>query len=275
MCLIGVAVDANERYSFMLAANRDESFERTALPAKWWRPSACAKTRILSGRDVRAGGTWLGINQYGQFAALSNIRLPTSKEAVEKSGSQMEPSRGDLPVMALSEPRLALQQHLHTNHQAYKVFNMLTGSLSAQGAVDLQFHSSLVPWQTLPAGVHVVSNASLNTPWPKSEGLRQALSAVQGRAALARVEADLLAALQDQTLPADECLPDTGVGLLRERLLAPTFIRMPGYGTRVSTIVTQERHSGKVRFVEITWNTVAAQPEEEQRRLYEFVPLAV
>jgi uncharacterized protein with NRDE domain len=271
MCLIGVALDATERYSCILAANRDESFDRPALTARWWCPNADSSVRVLSGRDSRAGGTWLGVNEKGQLAAITNIRMPAPLATPQMSTP--EPSRGDLPLIALLGGAKVLQQHLEANLPSYKGFNLLRLELGSASHVRLDYQGSQSPLQTFRAGVHVLSNASINTSWPKSDALRLALCGINDRNSTASVEANLLSALQDQQIPADERLPDTGVGLARERLLAPAFIRAPGYGTRVSTVVTQERTSGKIRFIEVTWDTASARPEPEQWRSFEFLPV--
>ncbi len=267
MCLIGLALHRHPRFSLVLAANRDEAFDRPASPAVWWQPLK-ARGRVLSGRDIRAGGTWLGVNEFGVLAALTNVRQP-SPAAYSSAG---EPRRGHLPLLALTQGTAAVQAHLEHSHQSYKPFNLLVSGASTSPHASFFYRHDRAQGAPLSAGIHVLSNATLNTPWPKVQQLHLALNRLPAEESHAQLEATLLPILQGQEIPADQDLPDTGLGLERERQLAPLFIRAPGYGTRVSTFITQDKETRKMRFSEWTWSTEHVVPHVSQRRYFEFVP---
>jgi uncharacterized protein with NRDE domain len=267
MCLIGLALESHPRFSLVVAANRDESFDRPARAAAWWQPPN-ARGRVLSGRDVQAGGTWLGVNEFGALAALTNVRQ-SPNPANTKMG---DPSRGELPVLALTQDAISVQTHLENCHLHYKPFNLLMTQAAGLAPACVFYRHDQPRARGLNAGIHVLSNATLNTPWPKVMHLHRVLEALPGNGAHAALEVLLLAALQSQAMPRDADLPDTGVGLQREQWLAPSFIRAPGYGTRVSTLITQERDGGIMRFTEWTWSTEHLVPQITQHRYFEFVP---
>ena len=248
MCLAAIAVAQHPRFPWVIAANRDELFSRAAAPLGWWQP-APGGPAVLSGRDLAAGGTWLGVNARGQFAMVTNVREPGRAPLVSS------PSRGELVTRWLRqcEPDdVLLRDGLHTPRNG---FNLLVGDLGSD--TGLWLNNRLQHQQRLGPGVAGLSNAALDTPWPKLTRLKQRL-----RAAVADADgADHLAtaafaALADATPAADADLPDTGVGVARERLLSPAFIRIPGpgtrthYGTRCSTVVVVEQ-AGPRRVVRV------------------------
>jgi len=238
MCLAAFALNAHPRFPLVIAANRDEFFARAATPMAWWvdRPD------ILAGRDLSAGGTWFGLTRAGRLALLTNVREPGRQ-------NPDAPSRGALVVDWLNshDSAPAFAQQLASG---YNGFNLVTADLArnewhwisnrAQGRV------------ALGAGIHTLSNAALDTPWPKTVSLRAEMANALEQATDADGLAQrLLTALADPTPAADAALPDTGVGLARERLLSPRFIRMPdlGYGTRCSTVFIRDA-SGATRVIE-------------------------
>ncbi|MBL7951750.1 MAG: NRDE family protein [Flavobacteriales bacterium] len=230
MCLIALAYQEHPQYPLVLAANRDEFFERPTAPAHWW-PAA---PHILAGRDLRAGGTWMGIARSGRFAALTNHR---DLHHPPRTG----PSRGLLVRDALNGPL-----DLHAT-QAYEGFNLLHGPVQA-----LRYHTNVdgtdVP---LLPGVHGLSNAVLNTPWPKVERAKAALRNALESPAAHLVE-ELFALLRDDARAADDQLPSTGLPLDMERAVSSVFIDTPGYGTRCSTVVLVDTN-GAVQVEERTW----------------------
>lgn len=237
MCLAAFALRAHPRFPLVIAANRDEFFSRPALPMAWWQHAGVA---LLSGRDLEAGGTWFGLSRAGRLALLTNVREPGRQIA----GA---PSRGALVVDWLSTGASA-QAFARGLPAGYNGFNLVVADLARDDWHWLSNRASAGP-VALAAGMHALSNAALDTPWPKTVGLKAAMTeAVSGAATSDQLAQALLAALADDHVAPDADLPDTGVGLARERALSPRFVRMPdparpglaGYGTRCSTVLIAE-----------------------------------
>ena len=222
MCLILFAWKAHPDYPLILAANRDEFHARPTLPAAWWHTSP----DILAGRDLVGGGTWLGIDRTGRWAAVTNFRDP----AREKSGRR---SRGLLVHGFLAQRRdpAAYLAQVADAAPDFAPFNLLAGD-----GREIGWYGSRKSSVELPEpGIHGLSNALLDTPWPKVADGKAAL-AEQLRTGGPDPDA-LFALLADRTPAADARLPDTGVGLDWERLLSARFIRSADYGTRCSTLL--------------------------------------
>lgn len=223
MCLIAFAWRAHPRYSLVLAANRDEAHARpTAALAEW-----ADVPGVFGGRDLEAGGSWLGARREGRLAAVTNVRVAAGKDAALRS-------RGELATAFLAGKADAAThaKALMLQAQHYGPFNLLL----SDGATLV--HASNRPashWQTVAEGVHGLSNGALDAPWPKTEALKAAVS--QWIATGSDELSPLFAALADETIAGDERLPDTGVGRVLERLLSPPFIRGRTYGTRASTVL--------------------------------------
>jgi uncharacterized protein with NRDE domain len=219
MCLILVAWQAHPDYPLVVAANRDEFHRRRTASADFWRDCP----QVLAGRDLEAGGTWLGIGRNGRFAALTNFRDPASHRPDA-------PSRGKL-VSDFLMGSCGINAYLDALQPTeYNGFNLLLGDgkrLVAFSNISLQRHE-------LAPGVYGLSNALLDTPWPKVGAGKTAL-----HAALAALpdETDLFHLLRDDTTHPDDTLPATGVSRDWERLLSAAFIRSPDYGTRCSTVL--------------------------------------
>ncbi|MES2868882.1 MAG: NRDE family protein [Pseudomonadota bacterium] len=217
MCLIVFAWRPGHAQPLVVAANRDEFYARPAKPLAQWVDAP----QVFAGRDLEAGGTWLGIGANGRFAALTNIREP------HKPPSRR--SRGELvsDFLSSNQPIGEYFEGIGRRTIEYAGFNLLLGTRDQLW----HFNSKDLAPQPLSAGVYGLSNAGLDTPWPKL---------LKAKAALAEVLGDpqpqsLLALLKDtQTAPFSE-LPDTGVGLATESLLSSVFITSPSYGTRAST----------------------------------------
>ena len=223
MCLAVIALHARPDLPLLIAANRDEFHARPAAPAGPWQD----RPDIYAGRDLSAGGTWLGITRAGRYALLTNYRDPRNMRADA-------PSRGTLVqgYLAGRESPGDYADALRPQAGRYNGFNLLAGDCG--GCVYLGNRSDAPP-HPLPAGVHGLSNHLLDTPWPKLVRTREAVAAaLRGPAPEPQALLDLLA---DRTPAPDELLPDTGVGRERERLLSPPFIVSPQYGTRCSTVV--------------------------------------
>lgn len=232
MCLALVALGAHERYALVVAANRDEFHARATAPANWWDEG------WLAGRDLAAGGTWLGVTRGGRWALITNVREPARHDP-------SAPSRGALVTGLLADSApvpegLGRILGAATRHNG---FNLVAGT-----ARDAHWGSNRAEGtRALAPGVHGVSNATLDTPWPKVTRTRAAVAAWCARND-PDVEAlfDLLA---DRTLALDDELPATGIPLERERLLSAPFIVGLDYGTRCSTVLAIRR-DGEARFVE-------------------------
>ena len=237
MCLIAFAWNAHPDYRLVVAANRDEWHERPTAPAAWWDDLP----QILGGRDLRAGGTWLGVSRSGRFAALTNFRDPSDR----KSDA---PSRGRLVSNFLSGAESAHEYLLALRKTAdrYQGFNLLVGD----GHALYYFGSRIGEIFAVPPGVHALSNHTLNEPWPKVEKAKSALeAALRAKMPEEARQMAIYALLSDATMAPDEALPDTGVGQEWERVLSPALIVTEKYGTRCSTLLTIAS-SGEVAFEE-------------------------
>lgn len=223
MCLIALALDAHPRFRLVVAANRDEFHNRPAAPASWWDDAP----QIFGGRDLQQHGSWFACSRDGRWTAVTNVR-----RMVEPDPGA--PSRGALVTNYLRSHHGAdaYVAQLADSAPHYAGFNLLAGDLQT-----VEYASNQTAWQrkTLTPGVHAVSNASLDTPWPKLLRLRAALQTWCDTASSDREQ--LMTALGDDRAVADDALPDTGVGLEMERFLAPPFIRGPHYGTRCCTLL--------------------------------------
>lgn len=235
MCLILFSLDGHPRFPLIIAANRDEAYQRPSTPLAFW-PDA---PHIAGGRDLEGGGTWLGIARDGRWAALTNFRQAGSYRLAA-------PSRGRLVadyLLADLAPEAYLAR-VRTAAERYNGFNLLVG----RGTEVYYFSNRGDRIARVAPGSHGLSNHLLDTPWPKVTLGRRLLDALpdDSHATLAGL---LLRGLQRRGTPLDAELPDTGVGLERERMLAPPFIVSETYGTRASTVVLVDR-SGSVSMVE-------------------------
>lgn len=240
MCLIAFAWQVHEDYPLIVAGNRDEFFARPTAPADWW-----AGGRMVAGRDLKAGGAWMGLSRDGRFAALTNVRDPSSMRPDA-------PSRGVLVGRFLNDERPAetVLDDIARAARDYNGFNLLAMQWSGEPERRRMWAVSRAAVERIDAGIHALSNARLDTPWPKVDAAiaatRTAATAAIGRDDLIE---RLFAMLADRTIAPDERLPRTGVALSIERALSAAFIRMPGYGTRASTVLLIDR-SGCATFVE-------------------------
>lgn len=234
MCLVAVAIDQSRRFPLVIASNRDEYFKRPAARLDWWSPGPHLP-EILGGRDLEAGGTWLGLTAQGRLALLTNVRDPARIDA-------QAPSRGDIVTRWLAGDTTTDRFWMRTALSGYNGFNLI--------AAD--FHLGECFWgsnahghpQRLERGLFGLSNASLDTPWPKVTQLKARVhDAIEASDGVDVLAARLFDALADRTVADDAQLPSTGVSKDWERLLSPAFIRTPdlAYGTRCSTLVITER----------------------------------
>ncbi len=242
MCIVIFAYDCHPKYQLVVAANRDEYYERPALAAEFWS----GNPEVLAGRDLREGGTWMGITTSGRFAVLTNYRDPATYKP-------NRPSRGYLVENYLSgtlEPRVFINC-LENRGTDYNGFNLLFGTCAS-----LYYYSNRDKiLQQVEKGIHGVSNSLLDVPWPKvTKGKRALAEGLQNEDIKAEY---LFAMMADREQPDDRDLPRTGVSLEWERILAPTFVISPKYGTRTTTILLVDRNN-KVQYQERSFKAATA-----------------
>ncbi|NOT75918.1 MAG: NRDE family protein [Cyclobacteriaceae bacterium] len=234
MCLIFLSVQDHPVYKLIIAANRDEFYRRQTAAAGYWKdyPS------ILGGRDLEAQGTWMAMTKSGKISLLTNYRDPQNIDP-------RAPSRGQL-VSDYLESEINAQDYLRkieSSGKMYNGFNLIVGTLE-----DLWYYSNYSSGiKKITPGLHGLSNHLLDTPWPKVERGKANLKLILKKE---KIEpAELFEFLYDSEPAKDAQLPDTGVGLERERMLSSMFIKSPDYGSRCSTVVLVDKNN-KVTFAE-------------------------
>jgi uncharacterized protein with NRDE domain len=255
MCLILFAHDIDSRYRLLLAANRDEFYERPTLPLAAWDDHP----DIFAGRDLKGGGTWLGITRSGRMAAVTNYRDPRTVRLEA-------PSRGFLvrDFLTGSDPPGRYLARIGSEANRYNGFNLIVGDPS--GLWYFSNHRTEVC--RLEPGIYGLSNRLLDTGWPKVKKGKAALQQLIEDGNAARIESTL-ALLADRTPAPDDALPDTGVGLPWERILSPIFISSQSYGTRSSSVIQVSR-GGEVTFVERSFLCQAGEICSSEDRRFDF-----
>jgi uncharacterized protein with NRDE domain len=251
MCLVLIAWRADPESPLLLAANRDEFHARPALRADWWPDHP----QILAGRDLDAGGTWLGLTRTGRFAALTNYRDPQRLRTAAPSAaapSVAALSRGSLAASLLESDASVAESLIYLREVAanYNGFNVIF----SDGERLAIYESTRGRGRELGPGIYGLSNHLLDTPWPKVQNAKSRLQA----ALLDTTDpAPLLALLRDDRPAPDEDLPRTGVSREWERLLSSAFVRAQDYGTRCSTIIRIDARA-RAYFDEWSWDSVGA-----------------
>src|SRR5258706_5811939 len=262
MCIALLAWQSHPDYPLVLASNRDEFYARSTRPAAWRGQSVS----LLAGRDEEAGGTWLGVNRSGRFALVTNVRSPQER-------NPHAPSRGTLVVAALqaAEPAAVWLAGAAERSRLYNGFNLLLGDALPSSApahpAQLHYFSNRRDdgVQALAPGIYGLSNAFLDTPWPK------VTRSVARFACLIAQRIDtrsLFTLLASRELARETELPRTGVPIDWERALSAVLIPAHGYGTRATT-APPLRPRGVVKFFGRTFHS--AQPEPLSRRSYQVV----
>ncbi len=276
MCLILFAYRSHPDYELVVAANRDEFFDRPSRPAHFWEDYP----QVLAGMDLQAGGTWMGITRQGRFAAITNYREATTaapnNTAVTANITGTDISRGHLTrefLIGSSTPEQYLHSLVDRAHQ-YNGFNLLVGDrhnlyyycnrsgaycnrsgayCNRSGAYynrsGAYYNPDGAPRKLSP-DIYGLSNSLLNIPWPKVKSGRKALNKALSQSVN---KSKLISILSDRTQAPDSELPHTGVSLEWERALSPRFIRAGGYGTRSSTVLTIDTQR-RVVFSEYSFN---------------------
>lgn len=245
MCILFIALQQHPDYPLILCANRDEYHHRPTAAAHFWP----TEPQLLAGKDLSAGGSWLGVNRRGDLAALTNIRAPHLIRDDCRS-------RGELVIKALQSPMTPtwLLQH----RQDYNPFNLVFGSAAGLFCCN-SLSGEILP---LTAGFHAVSNGALDDIWPKMAQGTRALQQLVGAEQPLDTEA-LLALMRDATEADEAQLPATGIEPEWERKLSAIFIRHPQYGTRSTTLVLQHR-TGIMQFIEVRYNSAGRELGQEK-----------
>ncbi|NCS88946.1 MAG: hypothetical protein AUK34_14695 [Ignavibacteria bacterium CG2_30_36_16] len=228
MCLLVFSYNCHPIYKFILAANRDEFYSRPTQPAQFWGEN----NSIFSGRDVEAGGTWLGVNKNGRIAALTNYR--------DIRNMKIEaPSRGIIVSDFLSGKTSAdvYAKKLTESGNKYNGFNLIFGDLNSV----FYFNSVSAETKELNSGIYSLSNHLLNSPWPKSQKINSLFNNVISRKKFSA--AGLFEILTDTEIFDDNLLPDTGLAKELERAVSPIFVVTPAYGTRSSAVVLIDKEN--------------------------------
>ncbi len=237
MCILFLAINRHSEYPLIICANRDEFYERPTSAAHFWNDA----TSMLAGKDLQAGGSWLGVTKQGRFAAITNIRIGTKI-------SQDRKSRGELVTMALAENSPINAEWLEQHSDEYSPFNLVYGPLNGLVCYNSVSKRHIV----LSDGFHAVSNGELDDVWPKmAKGERQLEALVRSNQAIESEQ--LFSILKDREKAEESLLPDTGVPIEWERLLSSIFICSDGYGTRSSCLLLQNNNSA-IEFTEKQYN---------------------
>ena len=249
MCLIVFSYQQHPQYKLIVAANRDESYERPTRAAQFWKSAP----NILAGKDLKAGGTWMGIHRSGKFSAITNFRDPsiTKKEP---------PSRGHLVLDFLKSAMHPsdYMQNIDQKADEYMGFNLLAGT------PDLLYYYSNQQQdiQKLQAGTYGLSNHLLNTPWPKIKRAKSKLTELVQEDMVS--EETLFNLLADDTQAPDKDLPNTGIPKEVEKQVSPIFIKGEKYGTRCSTLLLINRNN-EAHFIERRFKDGTMNMAEENR----------
>ncbi len=242
MCILFFALDQHPQYPVIICANRDEFHQRPTKAMHFW-----SESNILAGKDLTAGGTWLGLTANGRFSALTNFRQGKQIEQKKKS-------RGELVVQALNNTDEHVTSFLHQSTDDYNGYNLVYGQLN-----NLHYFDSINKKSSLlPSGIHSLCNGTLDDIWPKMALGQQKLSELINEHAVESktIDTEQLFNLMKNVQQAQaEHLPNTGISNQWEQFLSSIFIVSPEYGTRTTTIITQDSN-GKISIVDRSYNAL-------------------
>ena len=234
MCLIFFSLKQHTTYKLIVAANRDEFYNRKTAAADYWKDYP----NIVGGRDLEANGTWMGMTTSGKISMLTNYRDPMNI-------NPKAPSRGHL-VSDYLEQNISAEDYMkqiEPGAKAYNGFNLLVGN--PEEFYYLSNYRKGI--DKITDGLHGLSNHLLETPWPKvTRGKEKLTQLLKGKDISSK---QLFEFLYDGERATDDQLPDTGIGLDRERALSSMFIKSPGYGSRCSTVILIDQKNN-VEFTE-------------------------
>ncbi len=247
MCLILFSWNHHPDFKLVLLANRDEFYNRPTMKAHFWEEDSS----VFAGKDLAAGGTWMGINTRGKFAAVTNYRdFNKNKQSLQYK------SRGSLVAEYLKDDISPGEyvQRIDSEPDLYDGFNIILGDPD-----HLYYYSNIgKKIKKLSSGIYGLSNHLLDTPWPKvTKGKKLLEEAIKGNFI---EDEGLLNLLDNVDIPLVELLPDTGIGIDFERKLSPLFIKMSDYGTRSSTLL---KISKKKDYIFREWTFEAGVFKEE------------
>lgn len=232
MCLIQLSYNELHQ-TYTVIANRDEFLDREAVPAHLWQSG------IFAGKDLSAGGTWLGITAQGRFAAVTNVRHPDSRVVGIHS-------RGDIVTQFLQSDVTSKQivTQLQQQREQYGGFNVLL----YDGKEFYHYNNIFDKTTRLTSGIYSLSNHSLNTPWPKACRSRERFEQLLATDASPQ---QFITIMQDDTQAQPHELPNTGIDRHMEQQLSSIFIQLDGYGTRCTTFI--DKHPHHITFIEQTY----------------------
>lgn len=256
MCLLIISWQEFPTSPLIFASNRDEFHQRKTLPLHYWHDAS----DILAGRDMKAFGTWAGVSRTGRFAALTNIRHPQAS----RIGTQ---SRGQL-VSEFLDSTVAPEtyiKHLQNKAESFGGFNLLVGDKTQLGYVN----NLSKECRLLQPGRYGLSNAILDTPWPKLESAKEYLEQWLTQSADKKTIETLAGILNNRMKAPDAQLPDTGVSAEWEKLLSSQFIVSEQYGTRASTGWLVDQH-GRLTVKELSFDAKGTQIGSVEQQIQEF-----
>ncbi|MEM7691457.1 MAG: NRDE family protein [Pseudomonadota bacterium] len=228
MCLIIFAWQQRPDASLLLAANRDEFHARPSAELAFWKDDS----NVLAGRDLEAHGTWLGVSRSGRFAAVTNVRDPNGARAKSVR------SRGDLPgnfLRGVATPMEYLMQIAEVAME-YQGFNLLVGDGKTLAYINKDEDEISQPRELTP-GVYGVSNASIDTPWPKLVAGKAKLEGLLESGEMIPAHESLRRCIHGRALASTDQLHDVGLKGEMAKQLSTQFIVTPSYGTRCSSTV--------------------------------------
>lgn len=227
MCLILLAYKVHPNYPLIIAANRDEQYNRPTASAQFWADYP----NLLAGRDLEAMGTWFGVTKEGRFAAITNYRAPSL--VVDNARSRGELVTNYLIGNASTREYLINLQETRDNYNGY---NLILGDINC-----CWYYSNISNQvEEVKPGIHGLSNHFLDTPWTKvNKGKENLARCIQDPNFIEKEK--LFTLLYDDERANVEELPDTGVGLEWETILSSIFVKSPNYGTRASTVMLIDR----------------------------------
>lgn len=242
MCILFFAINQHPKYPVIICANRDEFHQRPTKAIHWW-PNNEAQPKVLAGKDLQAGGSWLAINQHGRFSALTNYRQPEIFDGNKKS-------RGELVLQAVANQDNEMTALLGKVAQDYNGFNLVYGQISNLRCFD----SVTMKHHALTTGFHSLCNGALDDIWPKMAlGLDELTAYIKSNKDQAINIEQLFNLMQNNQQAATETLPNTGLPLDWEQLLSSIFIISPEYGTRTTNIIVQD-NKGNISIYDRSYN---------------------
>lgn len=241
MCILFIALKQHPKYPVIICANRDEFHNRPTQSMHLWH-----KEQLLAGKDLQAGGTWLGLTESQHFSALTNFRQPDLIDATKTS-------RGDLVVQTLSKENIQsnhekIENHLNKNSDVYNGFNLIYGSLEKLRCFDSVNKTT----KNMEDGVFSICNGALEDNWPKMTLGEQQLKQLIDDGSQNIDHHSLIKMMKNDLKATEQAMPKTGLTLDREKLLSSIFIESPDYGTRSTVIITKDI-DGLIEITETTY----------------------